>query len=80
MMRLMKKMNKKPKLGCRWFGHNRWFVDDPLYPLDIVIGCTRCKDPSTFSILVHATENSAHPGYVNVQGFDKLLGFLEGQL
>lgn len=60
------------------FGHRRWLVSDPARPDDLTIGCTRCKDPSTFKTLVRADNDPTNPDYVRLTGLDRLKGFLEG--
>lgn len=65
---------------CRVFGHRHpWFVDDPARPDDLTVGCTRCKDPSTFRTLVQVESDPSNPDVVRIGGLDRLEGFLEGK-
>lgn len=72
-------MTRLKAAWCRVFAHRVWFVNDPRRPLDITTGCTRCKNPATFSTLTTVDEDPQRPGYVRVRGFDRLGGFLEGK-
>jgi hypothetical protein len=66
------------KVLCRVFGHRKTIVVDPARPLDITLGCPRCKDPHTFRTLVRAHEDPNRPGWVGLEGVDRLRGYLEG--
>ncbi len=65
-------------IRCRVLGHRIWFVDDPARPLDVTRGCVRCHDPATFRTLVTVNDDPARPGFVQVEGAERLVGFLEG--